>query len=155
MTFTRRAESITYQTRKEILLSDLDIGATQRFAMREDIIDKLVSMIAPRVIGYNHIKEGLLLCAIAAARDIPSDRRRINAIIVGEKGLAKSQLMRESVNLVPDIRYEIRSQSSSAKSLTAIVSKEEERYVLRLGPIPMAKEAICFLNEFESNTEIE
>jgi replicative DNA helicase Mcm len=32
--------------------------------------------------------------------------------------------------------------------LTAIVAKEDETYVLRLGPIPLAKNALCGINEF-------
>ena len=75
-----------------------------------------------------------------------SKRKRINAIFVGDPGLAKSALLREAVKLVPNSRYES-GRNSSGKSLTAIVSKEDESYVLRLGPVPLAKEAICAVNE--------
>jgi DNA replicative helicase MCM subunit Mcm2 (Cdc46/Mcm family) len=37
---------------------------------------------------------------------------------------------------------------SSGKSLTAIVEKEKENHVLRLGPIPLARNALCDINEF-------
>lgn len=53
----------------------------------------------------------------------------------------------EAAKLVPNSRYES-SQHSSGKSLTAIVSKENESdYCLRLGPIPLAKGSLCVLNE--------
>jgi MoxR-like ATPase len=67
-------------------------------------------------------------------------------VLVGEPGLAKSQLIKETTKLVPNSRYES-GQNSSGKSLTAIVTKEDENYVLRLGPVPLAKEAICAINE--------
>jgi replicative DNA helicase Mcm len=143
------ADSITYEKREELSPTQEDIIAIERFAKKNTfrIIDKLVSMFALSIIGYSHVKEGLLLSAANTGPDSsPSKRKRINALLIGESGLAKSSLLREAAKLVPNSRYES-GQSSSAKSLTAIVSKEEESYVLRLGPIPMAKESICFINE--------
>jgi replicative DNA helicase Mcm len=66
--------------------------------------------------------------------------------LVGDPGLAKSALLREATTLVPKSRYES-GQNSSGKSLTAIVSKEDESYVLRLGPASLAKGALCAVNE--------
>ena len=48
-------------------------------------------------------------------------------------------------------RYES-VQHSTAKSLTAIVSKEDEQILLRLGPIPIAKGSVCGLNEIGTMT---
>jgi replicative DNA helicase Mcm len=67
--------------------------------------------------------------------------------LVGAPGLAKTKLLREAVKLVPNSRFES-GQSSSGKSLTAIVVREEESYFLRLGPVSLAKYAICAINEF-------
>ena len=48
---------------------------------------------------------------------------------------------------MPNSRYES-SQHASGKSLTAIVSKENDGdYCLRIGPVPSARGAICVLNE--------
>ena len=60
--------------------------------------------------------------------------------------LAKSRLLRETTKLVPNSRYES-GQNSSGKSLTAIVVKEDESYLLRLGPVPLARQAMCAINE--------
>ena len=60
--------------------------------------------------------------------------------------MLKVSLLKKTVALVPKSRYES-IQHSSAKSLTAIVLKEEERYSLRLGPIPMSRNSLCALNE--------
>ena len=60
-------------------------------------------------------------------------------------------LSKKTITIIPKSRYES-SQHSSAKSLTAIVLKEDERYSLRLGPIliPMAKGSVCALNEIST-----
>jgi replicative DNA helicase Mcm len=69
-------------------------------------------------------------------------------LLISEPGLAKSRLLRSITKLVPNSRYESGGPNSSGKSLTAIVSKEDETYVLRLGPIPLSKNALCAINEF-------
>ncbi|HSF50155.1 MAG TPA: AAA family ATPase, partial [Nitrososphaeraceae archaeon] len=74
-------------------------------------------------------------------------RYRINILIIGDPGLGKTLSLKRIIKLVPNSRYES-SQNSSGKSLTAIISKEDENYILRLGPVPLAKWAICALNEF-------
>lgn len=59
--------------------------------------------------------------------------------------------MKSIVKIVPNSRYES-GENSSGKSLTAIVSKEEDNYVLRCGPAVLAKGAICGLNEISKIT---
>jgi replicative DNA helicase Mcm len=144
------AKQVKYEQREQLELSALDVDAINRLKNREgekNIISKLVSMVAPDIIGHDIVKEGLLLCAVNSGADTPQRRQRLNALLVGPPGLAKSRLLREATNLVPNSRFES-GQSSSGKSLTAIVAKEDETYVLRLGPVPLAKEALLSLNEF-------
>ena len=61
--------------------------------------------------------------------------------------MQKALLLKKTVVLIPNSRYES-VQHSSAKSLTAIILNEDEHHFLRLGPIPNAKGSICALNEF-------
>ena len=148
------AHSIQYEARREVTLSNQDKGAIERFVARfgNNTISKLTEMLAPSVIGYEHVKKGLLLSAASCSNDFKSSRTfrhriRLHCILVGDPGLAKSVLLREIIQMVPNSRFES-GQNSSGKSLTAIVSKEGgENNILRLGPIPLAKEGICAVNE--------
>ena len=144
------SHSIIYEARREISLSSMDVDAIKRFVARHgnNTVDKLVELFAPKVFGFWNIKKGLLLCAASCCNDTKRLRVRMHSLLVGEPGNAKSMLVRETVEIVPNSRFES-AQNSSGKSLTAIVSKEgrESTTVLRLGPIPFAKEAICGLNE--------
>jgi replicative DNA helicase Mcm len=140
------AQSIEYESREEIILTSQDIEGIERFARVKDSFDKLVSLFAPSIIGYNHVKRGLILCAANTGNDNQTKRSRLHAILVGDPGLAKSALLREGTKLVLNSRYES-GQNSSGKSLTAIVAKEDESYVLRLGPASLAKGAMCAVNE--------
>ncbi|MGA9934808.1 MAG: AAA family ATPase [Nitrososphaeraceae archaeon] len=154
------SHTINYETRKEISISNVDKDAIHRFALSKSntfgktIIDKLVKMFAPHVIGYEFAKEALLFSAASCGNDFQNNlsdvnkqRVRINTFLVGDPGTAKSMLVREVTKIVPNSKYES-AQNSTGKSLTAIVSKEVgDASVLRLGPVPLAKEAICGLNE--------
>lgn|GEM_PF-2518983 len=144
------SHSIIYEARREISLSSMDVDAIKRFVNKSgnNSVDKLVKLFAPKVFGFWNIKKGLLLCAASCCNDTKRPRARMHSLLVGEPGNAKSMLVRETVEIVPNSRFES-AQNSSGKSLTAIVSKEgrESTTVLRLGPIPFAKEAICGLNE--------
>ena len=102
-------------------------------------------MFATSIIGNNHVKKGLLLCAASSSAD--KTAKKIHALLVGGPGLAKSRLLRESTRLVPNSRYES-VQFATGKSLTAVVTQEEgNALMLRIGPIPQAKGAIAALNE--------
>jgi DNA replicative helicase MCM subunit Mcm2 (Cdc46/Mcm family) len=94
----------------------------------------------------------LLVSAVSSSEALEKNRDRIHTLLVGIPGTGKSQLIRECVKLVPNSRYES-SQHASGKSLTAIVAKEEEDYCLRIGPVPLARGAICVLNEIGRTTQ--
>ena len=146
-------ESIEYDNNDTITLTNSDINAIKRFTHKygSNIIDELVKMFDCSIIGYENVKLGLLMSAVNSNADAdmkPNDKRqRIHFLLIGEKGLAKSKLLISSTRLIPNSRWES-AQGSSGKSLTAIVEKEEDNHILRLGPIPLARNAICAINEF-------
>lgn len=150
------AKSIQYDRSDSTALTQTDIDAINRFTKKHNskIIDTLVLMFDPSIIGYEYVKKGLLLCAVNSSCDGNTRnstnlrRERIHAFLIGESGLAKSRLLKSVTKLVPNSKYESGGHNSSGKSLTAIVSKEEENYLLRLGPAPLSKNAICAVNEF-------
>lgn len=155
-------ESIKYQDRKEMELKNSDIESIKKYidivGGESKVVDKLVDMFDTHTIGYRLVKEGLLLSAVNTGSNKDTEtstrhekttakkRERINVLLVGDPGLAKSNLLRSAVKLVPNSRYES-GENSSGKSLTAIVSKEDENYVLRSGPLVLARNAFCAINE--------
>ena len=56
------SKSIEYESKQDLVLTEKDKEAIRRFTVQkgDKIIDELVKMVAPSVIGYNHAKEGLL-----------------------------------------------------------------------------------------------
>jgi DNA replicative helicase MCM subunit Mcm2 (Cdc46/Mcm family) len=142
-------ETITYESSQEIIITAHDKAAIEKLVLvaerkKMNMLDILGSMFAPDIIGNNMIKQGMLLCAASTNTD--ENQKKIQVFIIGDPGLGKSAMLRKSIELVPNSRYES-AENSSGKSLTAIVEKDEESHILRTGPIPAAKGAICALNE--------
>jgi DNA replicative helicase MCM subunit Mcm2 (Cdc46/Mcm family) len=139
---------VKYLSKQELELTAEDVNAIKRFVNHvgsDNVVNKLSDMFATSIIGYNTVKKGLLLCAASTCTD--KTAKKIHSILVGDPGLAKSLLLKQAVELVPNSRYES-VQFATGKSLTAIVTKEEsDTLILRIGPIPQAKGAIAALNE--------
>ena len=59
--------SIEYNSREEVILTEQDIQAIRRFVYTNgpNTIKKLRSMVAPHIIGYEEIKEGILYSAVS------------------------------------------------------------------------------------------
>jgi MoxR-like ATPase len=97
--------------------------------------------------GYEHVKKGLLLCAVNSGKDSSERRLRINALLVGETGLDKTGLLMHSTRLVGSSIF-TSAVNSSVRSLIGVVDKDiDASGFLRLGPIPRAKGAICAIDE--------
>ena len=91
---------IEYENREELDEStETDIKEIQDIVKKSkekkmDIIDMLVLMFAPSIIGYQYVKKGLLMCAVNSGKDSVNQRFRINALLIGDTGLDKSPLLR-------------------------------------------------------------
>lgn len=150
---------IEFQNSKSIDITEKDVESIKRFVKvnGKSTIHRLVNMFDPTIIGQELAKQCLLLSLASSGNDLVdtqtnrANRRRINSLLVGSPGLAKSALLKKAVKLIPNGRYES-SQSSSGKSLTAIVNKENEQRSLNLGPIALARDSVCALNEIGTLT---
>lgn len=141
------AESIEYLNREDFTLTKLDIESIKRFVQinKMNIIDKLVSMLDFSIVGYEHVKKGILCSTVNTSTKI-SKSEHLDELLIGDPGLAKTKLIKRATELVPASSIES-SQYSSGKSITAIVEKADDNMFLRLGAIPKARGAICGLNE--------
>ena len=167
------SHKIIYQREEETPISEDEIELFKQFAGKDDVIQQLVEMFAPNVIGHSDTKLGILRSAVstksnyhsiidsqysggrrnnstaAVTNIIAKIRNRINTLLVGDPGTAKTMLAEEATKIVPNSRY-VTVQHASVKSLLAIIDKEEYNKTLLLGAIPMSKNALCVINEVGS-----
>ena len=150
------ADSIDYVKRQELVLTEKDIQVIQDWKRLQENqcknpTDELVSLFAPELIDLDHIKKGMLMvCVNAGLRNADyrfPKRLRLNALLIGDPGLAKTMILEKTVKLIPNSQY-AGGQSSTGLSLTSQISKEDGgMYTLRFGPIVLAKYSVCAINE--------
>jgi len=141
------AQSITEERREQIRIMDRDKESFRRFVKYPELPKRLASMFAPNVIGHEDKKLAVLLAA-AGAPEISNRKKRgrIHILFVGPPGTAKTTLSYEAVNLLSNSRFTA-AQTSSAKTILAIIEVQGDTMIIKYGAIPLARNAICVIDE--------
>lgn len=140
------ATSIKYINRKELVIRPEDIKSFEKFASYPNLTERLTSMFAPNVIGYEHVRFGILRSIVGGYDKGQRGGGRVNTFMVGDPGTAKSTLGQEAAKIKPNSRH-VSAPHASSKTITAIAEKENETVSLKLGAIPLARKAICAIDE--------
>lgn len=97
------------------------IKSFKDFAKMPNTIDRLVSMISPKVIGHNAQKLGILRSLVGSPEG--NIRGRIHTLLIGPPGVAKSMLTREAVEVGESNNRYVTAQN-------AIIDKESDTTIL-------------------------
>lgn len=130
------------------------IAELQRMAQDSNCYDILSQSIAPAIYGHEDVKKALLLLLIGgASRDLPDGmkiRGDINVCLMGDPGVAKSQLLKFITRCAPRAVYTT-GKGSSGVGLTAAVHKDPatNEFVLEGGALVLADKGICCIDEFD------
>ena len=138
---------VTYEDRQSFVVTDRDIETFYRFASKDGVIDRLVSMTAPNVIGEYDGKLGGLRSIVGGREE--NRRCRINSLYVGDKGLGKTTLVNEFVKMQPNSRS-ITAHTASSKSALGIVDSNGDTKTLIYGPIPLSSGALVSIDELQT-----
>ena len=102
-------------------------------------------MTACHIIGHENIKEGILYMVTNAKPDKPEMKQRLHGILISPPALAKTAFLRYATTLMFKATFET-SQTSTGLSLFAMVEKDGDMRVIRLGPI--ARSLFASVDEF-------
>jgi replicative DNA helicase Mcm len=136
---------------EDIEISREEIAQMEDFAREPGAYDKLIRSIAPAIEGEELAKESCLLLAVGAYPIIHKDgtrvRGNINILLIGDPGLAKSQLLISISKIAPRGMYS-NGRTTSAAGLTAAVVKEKNNLlVLEPGIVVLADQGVACIDE--------
>ena len=113
---------------------------------------KIMSSIAPSIFGNEHIKEAVMYLIFGGvSRSLPdvNIRGEINALIIGDPGTAKSQMLQYVSRLAPRGLY-TSGRGTTAAGLTAAVVREKGGSMsLEAGALVLADKGIACIDEMD------
>ncbi|MCE7736992.1 MAG: hypothetical protein GPJ54_19055, partial [Candidatus Heimdallarchaeota archaeon] len=119
------------------------------------IHERIISSIAPAIYGYDEIKEAAMLLLFSGVTKTFPDgfttRGQPNILLVGDPGVAKSQMLRYVQSIAPRGIF-TSGKGSSAAGLTAAIVRDPDtgEVTLEAGALVLADRGICLAG----NTEI-
>ncbi len=140
---------------EDIEISKEEIKEILALGKDPQVYKKVIHSIAPSIYGYEEVKEAMALQLFSGIpKPLPDGTRirgDVHILLVGDPGVAKSQLLRYGVRLAPRGIY-TSGKSSTSAGLTATAVKDEfgeGRWTLEAGALVLADMGLACVDELD------
>ena len=142
------------QAYDDLIFDAKTIARIEKYKHSGHMYEYLSRSIAPEIYGHQDVKKALLLLLIGGVTKEIGDGMRIrgdiNVCLMGDPGVAKSQLLKYITKVAPRGVYTT-GRGSSGVGLTAAVMRDPvtDEMVLEGGALVLADNGICCIDEFD------
>jgi len=140
----------------QIQITKEDEFLIRSVAANPDAYQRLIKSIAPAILGHDAVKEAILLLLVGGPQTILPDgtklRGDINVFIVGDPGVAKSEMLKFASQVAPRGMF-ASGKGSTAAGLSAAVIREKNTFMLEAGVVVLADQGIACIDEFDKMKE--
>ena len=113
---------------------------------------KIIQSIAPSIFGYEHIKEAIMYLLFGGvSKSLPdiNIRGEMNALLIGDPGTAKSQLLQYVARIAPRGLYTSGRGTTAAGLTAAVVREKGGSMTLEAGALVLADKGIACIDEMD------
>jgi replicative DNA helicase Mcm len=114
---------------------------------------KLIASLAPSIYGYGDIKEAVLYLLFGGVpKRLPDGvmiRSEVNVLLVGDPGVAKSQLLQYVSRIAPRGLYTSGRGTTAAGLTAAVVREKSGGMVLEAGALVLADKGVACIDEMD------
>ena len=145
---------IVQQEYEEFEITEDDKEKIIALARSEDIYEKIVRTIAPSIYGYEDIKLAIALQLFGGVpKKLPDGteiRGDIHILLVGDPGVAKSQLLKFVHRIAPRSIYTTgKGTTTAGLTATAVRDEVDGRWTLEAGALVLADKGIALVDEID------
>ncbi|MEK6941491.1 MAG: minichromosome maintenance protein MCM, partial [archaeon] len=145
----------TQQEFTDVQISKEEEEEIRALAADPAVYEKLVKSIAPNIYGHETIKEAIMLQLFGGVKKVfPGNnkvRGNIHVILIGEPGLAKSQLLQAVDKIAPKSIYTA-GKTTSAAGISATAVKDEfgeGGWTIKAGALVLASGGMALIDELD------
>lgn len=143
----------------EITITPEDEGRILEMSRDPDLYDNIVRSISPSIYGLDSVKRAIALQLFGGCHKEMDDgtvmRGDMHILLIGDPGVAKSQLLRYMSSLAPRGIY-ASGKSASAAGLTAAAVRDDfgdGRWTLEAGALVLADKGLACIDELDKMTD--
>ncbi len=159
LVFNRYLEAVhieeTAKEFEEVEISGEEETQIKELAKKQEIYNILIQSIAPAIYGHEIVKEAIVLQLFGGTKKLLPNKQvirgNVHILLVGDPGMAKSQILMAANNIAPKSIY-VAGKTSSGVGLTASAVKDEfgeGGWTLKAGALVLASGGIAMVDEFD------